>query len=169
MLKTEQAIEGNFNREIVETENRIRKIEEELQLELKNKEEELKQRVEELEKVRCQNAVILARLEDLEELDRNMRIVATKKDFELQGYNDKKKEIESRFKDKSQDFNKKLQDAKKFKEKIKEIENDAWVLRSMIKNKNAKLKKEKEKLINRSSIIIILRWVQIAGNSVLTL
>ena len=58
------------------------KTEEELKLEFKIKKEELKERLEELERVRCQSVVILARLEELEESHGKMRIEAVKKELE---------------------------------------------------------------------------------------
>ena len=64
----------------------MRETEEELKSEIKIKEKELNKGLEKLEQVRHQSVVILARLEELKESDKKLRIKEAKKELELQGY-----------------------------------------------------------------------------------
>ena len=74
-----------------EIENQISKTKDELKLEIKIREEELEERAGELERVRYKNMVILARLEELWELDELIRIEVVKEKFKLQGCRQEKK------------------------------------------------------------------------------
>ena len=78
-------INEDVNREKIATRNEMCKIEEELKAELQIKKEDLEKRMDELERVRCQNVAILERLEKLEELNGKTRLEAAKKEEELEG------------------------------------------------------------------------------------
>ena len=72
---------GGISKVMWEIENQISKTKDELKLEIKIREEELEERAGELERVRYKNMVILARLEELWELDELIRIEVVKEKF----------------------------------------------------------------------------------------
>ena len=78
------------NANTLEKEDQISATEEEMKEELKNKDKELKKRIEELKRVRHKNVVILTRLEELEKLNDLLRKVV-KAELDLREY--KKKTI----------------------------------------------------------------------------